>query len=472
MRKFLALRLARVAAIGGAAAILAAASSAAETTFSVDFQGPMSGGATGPGLGIPEFFFGVPVDEGQILTPALPGPPGPNPPFFGAPPPPGMMVDALPGSPFGIAPGGLGIIPGVFGGLEIDALSYGRDRGLTLVFSVDEFACGDLSVPPLFPDVQSEGSAAAAEAAADVFMYLGPVVVTPLPAPAPGLGPGNTDVADGDGIGPWGLPGFGLIEPNPPTPVLLPDPGDNLDAVDYDTGMQDVFGPIYFSLDSLFPDPLEISPPAQSGTAIGNGAVGGDVLVSFAGGVPAIFIPAPMLGLDLINGPDSDNLDALALYENGDGAFISPPDVILFSVSRGSSVIGAPDSLNGLPIEEGDVLTLPVPGGLSPFPSIYIPAEALGLATLRSQTIGPFPFGDDLDALDLPGCRLPGCIDAVADRDMDGDCDVDSTDLALLLGNFGTTIGATNAMGDCDGDGDVDSTDLAYLLSAFGTNCY
>jgi len=52
--------------------------------------------------------------------------------------------------------------------------------------------------------------------------------------------------------------------------------------------------------------------------------------------------------------------------------------------------------------------------------------------------------------------------------DVDGDGDVDLTDLATLLTNFGTPSGATRGMGDLDGDGDVDLTDLATLLSNFG----
>jgi hypothetical protein len=59
--------------------------------------------------------------------------------------------------------------------------------------------------------------------------------------------------------------------------------------------------------------------------------------------------------------------------------------------------------------------------------------------------------------------QLPG--------DLDGDCDVDLADLAVMLSNFGTTSGATHAMGDVDGDGDVDLADLAALLGGFGTSC-
>lgn len=55
--------------------------------------------------------------------------------------------------------------------------------------------------------------------------------------------------------------------------------------------------------------------------------------------------------------------------------------------------------------------------------------------------------------------------------DTDGDNDVDLTDLARLLANFGLQSGATLAQGDIDGDGDVDLTDLATLLANFGSAC-
>lgn len=52
--------------------------------------------------------------------------------------------------------------------------------------------------------------------------------------------------------------------------------------------------------------------------------------------------------------------------------------------------------------------------------------------------------------------------------DVDGDGDVDLTDLAFLLTNFGLQSGATRGQGDLDGDGDVDLVDLATLLTNFG----
>lgn len=384
-------------------------------TYSLDYQGPTAVNA-GPGMGAPGGFFGVPLDEGQILTPAAAGPPGPNPPAAG-PLAPGVMVDSVAGSPQGIVSGGLGIAAGLAGAVELDALSYGRDLGKRLAFSVDEFACGDAALGPLPgpPNVFTEGALIRTEAAADVFVYHGPAVLTPPPGapPFPAVGPGNAAVIDGDGMGPFGGPGSGLLEPNLPTPLQTPDMGDNLDALDVNTLTRHVNSAIFFSMDAGFADPLEAiaGAPPNTGTAAGNADgftgipfSGGDVVVTVAGSLPVLYAGAATLGLDRA-GFDADDLDALALID--DGAidsntglpfFTAGQDSILFSVRRGSAVIGVLDSRYGLPIEPGDVLTTPTLPGQPP--SIFIPAEFLGLGTLRSLTLGPFG-ADDLDALDI-----------------------------------------------------------------------
>ncbi|MFQ5805793.1 MAG: hypothetical protein ACE5I3_05015, partial [Phycisphaerae bacterium] len=73
--------------------------------------------------------------------------------------------------------------------------------------------------------------------------------------------------------------------------------------------------------------------------------------------------------------------------------------------------------------------------------------------------VGPDDDGDGI----MDGCLCPG--------DLDGDFDVDLTDLAQLLAHYGMTSGATYEDGDLDGDGDVDLTDLADLLGNYGTIC-
>jgi hypothetical protein len=57
---------------------------------------------------------------------------------------------------------------------------------------------------------------------------------------------------------------------------------------------------------------------------------------------------------------------------------------------------------------------------------------------------------------------------ALLPGDLDGDGDVDLSDLAILLSNYGQTSGANYEDGDLDFDGDVDLTDLAGLLARYG----
>ena len=56
--------------------------------------------------------------------------------------------------------------------------------------------------------------------------------------------------------------------------------------------------------------------------------------------------------------------------------------------------------------------------------------------------------------------------DPPGDGDVDNDCDVDLTDLAVLLSAF-----EVDASGDTDGDGDTDLTDLARMLTVFDADC-
>jgi hypothetical protein len=125
-----------------------------------------------------------------------------------------------------------------------------------------------------------------------------------------------------------------------------------------------------------------------------------------------MWYPPPVLGLDVVAGPMTDDLDALVLFEDG-VLGLTPGDYVRFSVRRGSAVVGIPDSLFGVPIEPGDILMPPPVPGIPP--AIFIPAERLGLATVRTGTafvcVGG-PTGDELDALDtrmVPATGLGYC---------------------------------------------------------------
>jgi hypothetical protein len=57
--------------------------------------------------------------------------------------------------------------------------------------------------------------------------------------------------------------------------------------------------------------------------------------------------------------------------------------------------------------------------------------------------------------------------------DLDGDGDVDQSDLGILLADYGCTGGtpARPCPGDVDGDGDVDQSDLGVILARYGAAC-
>ena len=441
-------------------------------TFSVDFQGPTAGHVPGPFTGTPDPWAGVRIDEGSILTPGYPSAPGPNSPSAGPLPPPGVMVTAV-NSALGSVPGGLGIqTASPFKAVELDALSYGRDNKKgRLFFSVDEFASGDQVAGavggPMPPNVYTEGGGPSFEAAADVFRYRGRFVPTSLPA---AIGPGNMAVYDGNGLPGAGAPpnsgrGLGLVEGNWPGQGPQ-DEGDNLDALDMNTGKYDLRH-IFFSMDARFVDPLEAiagAAPPNTNTAVGNGFSAADVVVSVPGAMPQIYAQAGQLGLDQF-GFNSDDLDALSLRDDGqlDSATQMPyfdpaNDVIYFSVRRGSQLIGTPDSRLGLKIEEGDILTVPAEGSITP--QIFIPAEAMGLGTLRSGTAGQFG-ADDLNAMDVLGRRWRG------DANRDGV--VTGTDLIVIQQNFGVSAALDGLLeGDANDDGKVTGMDLIEVQQTFG----
>jgi hypothetical protein len=386
-----------------------ASPAAAQMAFSIDWHGPT--------IGAPDSFGGVPITEGDILMPAA-GFPG-----LGPLPAPGTLMT------HGAA--GLGLLPGCVGHpggtpchVELDALSTGLDApmgpgGITpgaLWFSVDEYATGLPAAVP--PSVFSE--APFGDSAADAFANLGGLPPGPLP---PGPSVGHVGVVDGDGLpsgSGFAYPGVGLVEPD--LPVVGPvHPGDNLDAMDVMTAGAGVA--VYYSLDTFWADPL--TGVGHTSSAAVHGVTGGDVLFSPGPGVfGGVWAPAALLGLG-IAGPD--DLDALIITENGSGVFepsLTPydwlgggTDMVLFSVRRGSPVIGMPDSFFGIPIEEGDLLTTPLPtamGGVSPFPGLFLAAENLGLATVRSGAA----LADDLDGADhlfkpLRDCNGNGVEDGI-----------------------------------------------------------
>jgi hypothetical protein len=189
-------------------------------------------------------------------------------------------------------------------------------------------------------------------------------------------------------------------------------------------------------------------------------------------------------------------------YWNGNGVYDAPSgpyswvaggsDMVIFSVRRGSAIIGMTDSILGLPIEEGDLL-IP-PGPTSIMPGIFIPAEVLGLATLRMGTAN---IADDLTAADslftnVNDCDGDGVEDAVAiafgmvpDLNMNGipdPCEGCPTvgvkfcfcpNIVAPCGNPDPTAGCVNASGSgalLEGCGSTSVTVDDLVLTTSGMN--
>ncbi len=339
--------------LGSAVALLTVApihAQPAQLVYSIDFQGPTAG--TG-------------ISPADVL---LPGP-----------------AIFVPAAAFGL------VATPATGQVEVDAISKCSKTlwpgVIDLVFTVDEQAAGINS--PGAPDVASEGTSGNQQASADVFAYLKSV--------------GNLGIFDGDGLAPFPGPALGLIEPNPAI-FGLPDQGDTVDGLFYENPYHQR---IYFSLDAAWMDPLE-GFPVNSGTAAVNGVAPGDILVYVPGATPASTVYAGYQQLGL--GPN-DDVDALIVHDSGNGIFDpsvwpwdwfcgAQTDMLLFSVRRGSPIIGTLDTLQGLPIEEGDVLTV-MNGGATP-PGILVAAESLGLRTVRGGYNLPSGFADDLNGMARP----------------------------------------------------------------------
>lgn len=410
----------------GLALCAGAASAQARITFSVDPPSPTYGATDCSGA--------FNIRAADILKTAFPG----GRPGLAAPQP---VCIARRG---GGGAGTLGLtMPTI---ANVDALSYGNDARLQQVnapgsvwFSVVRGAHGTISSSK--PCVSSEW--VCGDQAASVFLDTGlPMLPTVWAA---GVGE-NVEAIDGDGLAScngFAAPGVGLLEPDALGAGVS---GDDLDALDVDMP-----GPrVYFSLDGMLTDPCSGIAGNGSGPLLGFSPAA--VLASnLSGAAPIVWITPAVLGLDR-TGFATDDLDALAIWDNGNGSYDQPDtllgwlngasDMVLFSVREGSWVVGKPDSLSGAQIEPGDVLVPPVPGGVSANPGILIPAEALGLATRRSGN-GFFCAGqmaaDDLDGLDTTDQPQIDC---------DGNGIEDALDLVLFGGLDANGNGVPDACED------------------------
>ncbi len=390
----------RRSALVAAALLATSAAASAQLVYSIDYKGATKGQtATGGGT----------IRESDVLF--TPG--GPS---IGPQPHPSILRNA---AQLGLSPAVTCATPAGFPcDAEVDALSFGDDKAFNtstdplvqahLFFSVDYEAQG-VPTPGTGPTLFSEANAL--DVASDIYTI---PFVPPFPVPPAGTVARNALVIDGNGLSSSGHDrrGLGLLEPHirfqPPQPTLPPwfNPGDDLDALHISSGA--AVG-LFFSVDGAFTDPQTTIPGSGTSQAIVPARPPGSILfVPFVGSATAQeYASASTLGLDLA-GVGTDDLDVLILHENGQGGYQKsvalydwlpsspggPKDMVVFSVRRGSAVIGALDFLQGLPIEEGDLLVPPPIGLAAVPPGIVIAAENLGIRTRRAG----YAEADELDA--------------------------------------------------------------------------
>ena len=144
----------------------------------------------------------------------------------------------------------------------------------------------------------------------------------------------------------------------------------------------------------------------------------------------------------------------------------SDPATITLSNNCGMDVEVDGLTLSGANAADFDISSAPplpfiIPDGQSEaidltfIPSAWAAREAM--LTIESP--------DLTEGIDVPLSGYGVCL-----GDLDDDGDVDLSDLAQLLANYGSS-GMTYEDGDLDGDGDVDLADLAGLLAVYGTSC-
>jgi len=407
--------------------------------YSGDYKGPLHGQLD---------VHGNPILESDLCIPA-----GGAPQLGGASGP--QII--LSGAQLGLTPQCGNPAPGFPCKVEVDAFSRGRDdplqpvlgEGGHIFFSVDEWAKGVPSTITdsqgntmiIEPSVNSEGAGMAAEAAADVFTLIPGLLPGPVPPPQVGQSFGNLAVLDGDGrrsTSGHQYPGYGLIEPNVPNsgPFNMGSNTDILDITALDSDLEGSISstnPAFFSLDGDIFDPLEQWPNSNSAGA--NNQFPGDILIA-DGTQTLVYATASQLGIgsdDIYN-----DIDALVLWDNGDNVYqpashpyqwtedmngdgVMDADMVIFSVRRGSPIIGSLDSIFGIPIEPGDLLVPPVsthgsnllagPGT----PGVFVAAEAMGLRTSRSGA----DESDDLDSADVGDDPFYDCNDNGKDDAID-----------------------------------------------------
>jgi hypothetical protein len=235
----------------------------------------------------------------------------------------------------------------------------------------------------------------------------------------------NYQVYDGDGVPSGSNPAalaLGLIEGAPPA-------ADDLDALD-------AFNPLIDGAPIFFSSAAHGSP---SDPEWGSGA---DILWDDGTGHQGFYAMAPQLGLDWdwITGearPDTDVIDALCIWEDGDNEYEPGVDVIWFSLERGSP------NLTDTGTSAADIFAAPF----------------TGVPVITAEQLGLLP-DDELNALKCYGPEPPSHQTPVfsISRESYG---VPGVDPAAILGPGPSTLFPCILPLNCGGPDDIDALSLS-----------
>lgn len=153
----------------------------------------------------------------------------------------------------------------------------------------------------------------------------------------------------------------------------------------------------------------------------------------------------------------------LELLLKGGDSFVGPNSTRSYTIRR--ITLADSDSMASGTVHAASVLQPQIAGHETSDPTSAFAFGGIVVNAEIEYDNGGVP--ETYDAVLFVGPRAatpPACT-----GDIDGDQDVDSTDLNILLTDFGCP--GPGCAGDADGDGDTDSTDLNIVLSVFGLPC-
>jgi hypothetical protein len=156
----------------------------------------------------------------------------------------------------------------------------------------------------------------------------------------------------------------------------------------------------------------------------------------------------------------SGRVTDLAVFDDGNGPTLYACGTAFFEVGYFAKLV------NGLwePVLGGGVNNPAVGGGFASAFGMYVWGDELLVGGNFSQVGGQDPTTGIGEGVPIPAKGLAAVVacGSKCPSDLDGDGTIGQTDLAVLLGAWGTVTG------DVDGDGTTGQTDLALLLGSWG----